>query len=243
MKNAKFYKNEKFIKIFYAVLTFLAVSIFVTSGILAFEKLYYENIYVSGSSMMPTLIGGDEEGRHHYGKADKSKRTLDNLNRFDVAITYYPSDWLDGNNETYIIKRVWGFPGEVLNLTYTATEYTFTVSDKDGNEKEKYVAEITTRKVKNSDWSVALFNTTYRTFSTHLAQYRKLVNYVLRDGEYFLMGDNWGASTDSYDMKDKKTTYVTRDLLQGKVVSIDGTARIVDNKLVDKQKIEGMFNF
>ena len=37
--------------------------------------------------------------------------------------------------------------------------------------------------------------------------------------------------------------YLSRDLLQGKVIAIDGLAKVSNKELVDKRKINGMYDF
>lgn len=246
-------KNPKFQRVFYPVLYFVLIIGVIASGSYAFDKLYYENIYVSGTSMNPTLLGGSNNNRCHYGKADKSKRAIDNLKRFDVVITYFPEDW-STEPDVFKIKRVWGFPGETINLNHTIVDdqevYTYTVSNKNGEITDSYVAPSYKETLHVDD---KVFNETYAHFSTSKKTFRVQIsdngvaknrsfNYTLKNDEYFLMGDNWAVSSDSYKNRDK-TTYITSSLLQGKVVQILGTARYVDGQLVDKKPIHGMFEF
>lgn len=144
--NKKFYKNEKFQIWFFPILYFLlAVSIVIT-GCFTFKKVYYQPIVVTGTSMWPTLAGGNcvrSEGginyssRYHYGYADLHRSSVNELKRFDVVVTYYPRSW---NTETdprivddktyylyrsFKIKRVWGFPGETISLNFENDKYTF----------------------------------------------------------------------------------------------------------------------
>ena len=230
----KFYQNEKFQKVFYPVAYFILIVAFVACGCIAFDKLYYDEIYVSGNSMNPTLIGY-QGGRHHYGKADKSRRAVDHLNRFDVVITYYPESW-GTEPEIYKIKRVWAFPGETIKMTKDDSNLIYTVS-KGETTVAQYTATIdgdyATFKVENKNFRVAVAAGSYRTS----------IDYSMRSGEYFLMGDNWFDSGDSYYYH-SKGEYVTNSLIQGKVVRIDGTARVSDKgELYDKQPVKGMYDF
>ena len=254
----KFYKNEKFQKIFYAILYLVCAFAFVTSGCYIFYKSYYSNVYVSGTSMSPTLIGGNVDGRNHYGISDNHAKALKNLNRFDVVITYYPSQWTGTDEDTvYKIKRVWGFPGETISMSYTDEMYTFTVSMNDR------VIYETKASVSVKDYEgigklkVASFKDNRRTFDVNaFDRYfeggEAKFNSPLRSNftvtldkdkqEYFLMGDNWGHSTDSYSHR-AESKRITYNDLQGRVVAIQGTAKVKGDTLYDKKKIKSMFRF
>jgi len=271
MMGTRFYKNEKFQKVFYGILYFILICGFVASACFAFDKLYYEHIYVSGNSMNPTLIGngvlnpGEQRktGFSNYGKADTSNRTIDNLKRFDVVITYFPHEWTT-EDDTYKIKRVWGFPGEKIQLTYTTEEYTYTVIKRDGTE-EVYKAKIHEDEPIKVDgqqrtWDLAYFTNGSKTFKV---RYKKdsptaagriiqrkpgaseFMPKELAADEYFLMGDNWTSSSDSYSntVEEAKGSYIKRSDIRGKVVQIEGIAQIQDGKLINKQKIKGMYDF
>lgn len=255
--NKKFYKNEKFQKTFYGVFYFVIVCLLVVSGVIAFDRFYYEHIYVSGSSMLPTLLGGSlgPENRCHYGDADRSARTIDSLSRFDVVITYFPKSWT-GDEDTYKIKRVWGFPGETITLNYTMEDgvelVNFRATNPRDNQISIYKGTISyneTVKIESTEFTsdFALFDIGKKSFRVNVASKRSF-NYTLNSDEYFLMGDNWPSSSDSYANYEKKSsdperTYITRGMLQGKVVRMLGTAIYKDGQLFDKRKINGMFEF
>lgn len=244
----KFSNKEKFRAIFYPLLYLLTTVVVVISGCYIFYSRYYTKIYVSGTSMSPTLIGNTSK-RVHYGIADSHEPALRNLNRFDVVITYYPDSWTS-DVETYKIKRVWGFPGETLslkeNITGTDNEvssYTFTA--KKGEE----IVYTLTGKVMQKEFetygklTVCEFNTGKKTFYTRVAS-RSLVDYSLSKDklEYFLMGDNWTGSSDSYSNKSKQDK-ITFSNLQGRVVAIQGTAKLVNDELTDVDTRYAMNNF
>lgn len=244
----KFYKNEKFQEVFYGCLIFILLCGFVASACYLFSRKYYEEIYVSGHSMYPTLLGGESQDnfRCHYGKADKSSRVINTLSRFDVVITYYPKDWI-GNDETYIIKRVWGFPGEKISLTWEENTYTFKAVDTSGN------VSTTFGRIDNEN-SYVYFTTpsdvrvekTFRTAIKYGTKFEKrsFIDLQLNSDEYFVMGDNWPGSTDCYGHR-SDNIYVSRNHIQGKVVQIEGTARydVASQSLVEKVPIKGMVNF
>lgn len=244
----KFYKNEKFQNTFYAVLIFALLCGVVVTACYLFSRRYYEQIYVSGDSMYPTLKGGtiSSEGRNHYGKADKSSRTIDSLSRFDVVITYYPKGWTASDEGSYIIKRVWGLPGEKISLTWSENTYTFTAVNPNGgvsvttgtiDPEEQYVSFTTPDDVRVSKTFLTCIN-----FHSSFKK-RTFQDIQLHNDEYYLMGDNWCVSNDCFGNR-SENNYVSRSYLQGKVVQIEGTA-VVDGSgnLVDKKPIKGMYNF
>ena len=164
----KFYKNEKFQKFFYGFLYFLMTIGCVFTFCFVFVRSYYTNVYISGSSMTPTLLGGTG-GKWYYGISDNHSSTVDNIKRFDVALTYYPSAWNAGDEDTvYKIKRVWGLPGETITLSKTTTEYTFTV--KEGDEIKYSITAPIIKKYydfAHDNMTVAEFKTDKKTFYTN----------------------------------------------------------------------------
>lgn len=111
------------------------------SGTVAFHRYYYCSIFVSGTSMEPTLKGGGFHGNSgiaHYGIIDVTDHALKGIKRFDIITTYYPWDKSDyklevdpETGEEYYepghehpdgvkpdrkIKRVIGLPGETLRI-------------------------------------------------------------------------------------------------------------------------------
>ena len=245
----KFYKNEKFQKIFYAVLYFALAVTFAITGASIFHNRYYTSIYVSGSSMMPTLIG-NTTNRVHYGISDNHEKALRSLKRFDVVITYYPWNIPEGStDEVYKIKRVWGFPGETISLSFDmdANKFTFTASSPEA-PIYTITAPVVTKEVNSQNWNVAEFITDHKTFYTHAYNTitdgkREFTVTLDKDKqEYFLMGDNWLGSTDSYSHRNESKR-ITFDDLQGKVVCIEGTAKVNGDELLDKQKIKPLYYF
>ena len=244
----KFYKNEKFQKIFYPILYLLLLASFLISGCFIFVRSYYTNVYISGSSMMPSLLGG-KDGKWNYGISDNHKSALRTIKRFDVVLTYYPNGWAPGEDEdtTYKIKRVWGFPGETISLTKSedGTEYIFTAS-KDDEVIYSVTAPISKKQFSftgNNNWKVAEFELEKKTFVTHADTNREF-NLTLSEEkqEYFVMGDNWSASSDSFSHISSPER-LTFDNLQGKMIAIQGIARLENGDLVDKQKFDNIYYF
>lgn len=266
----KFYKNEKFQAWFFPILYFLlAVSIVVT-GCFIFKKKFYQPIVVNGQSMWPTLSGGgnasDGKLRYHYGLADINKSSVNSLHRFDVVVTYYPQGW-GGSSEDYKIKRVWGFPGETIALTYDEEklEYTFkaykqgqpTYELKSTRKEftqtfESYYKEGEEIKYRESSLTYLVnefvlphktFRTTYQNPSSSATKIRTF-HKDLKDDEYFVMGDNWLGSTDSYE-NITNTNRLTANELQGRVICINAyvTYNSSTEETVDMHKIPERYEF
>jgi signal peptidase I len=247
----KFYKSEKFQKIFYPIV-YLAFTIAITiSGCYIFERNYYTNIFVSGPSMNPTLVGvGEDEAPiniHHYGIADTTEAAINSLKRFDVLITHYPETW---HSDGLIVKRVWAFPGETISLISNDQSSTFTVKDSEDEIKYTITATKVNKEVDLIYSKVTMdlyeFNTGRKVFFTNAGTKRSLSNYTLGNNEYFVMGDNWSSSTDCYTKKDDSNR-LTKNYLQGKVICIQGYGKIATNgsefQIFDKVKIRPMYNF
>ena len=277
----KFYKNEKFQTWFFSILYFLMTVAIVITGCFTFKKVYYLPIVVSGTSMWPTLSGakwstqfgdlGDGKfytPRNSYGIADIHPSSVNSLHRFDVIATYYPSAW--GTDEDYKIKRVWGFPGETLNLSYSEDAYTFTVS-----KDEVEIYSITSEKLaphtqeyefqhQESDGSYTIINHTlsfqvhtfvleHKTFNVSYStpakapegSRRSLINHKLGDNEYFVMGDNWSecGSTDSYDYLSPSDAKLTKEYLQGRIICINSYVTYVNGEVIDEHAIEKRYDF
>lgn len=256
VKMKAFFNSTKFQMVFYPCLYFAMAISMVFTGCLLFQRNYYINVYVSGSSMSPTLIGGGEWGRNHYGISDNHRFVLNNLDRFDVVVTYYPSSW-GSSDESYKIKRVWGFPNETITMSFEDETYNFKVTK---DEKVVYTVDA---KVSNKTYTyngisatyrVATFNIQLRSFDTRVLRSvymddpsstnyeRKNFSITLKENEYFIMGDNWTGSSDSYTNMSSSQRITFNDL-QGKVIAIQGTAKVINNELTDKQKIKDRYYF
>ena len=271
----KFYKNEKFQAWFFPILYFLlAVSIVIT-GCFIFKKKFYQPIVVNGQSMWPTLSGGGsftEEStnyhlRYHYGLADINKSSVNSLHRFDVVVTYYPQGW-GGSSKDYKIKRVWGFPGETIALTYNSEtcEYTFkaykqgqpTYELKSTRKEftqtfETFYEEQGQTKYKESSltYSVNEFVLPHKTFRTsHInpigssSKGPRAFHKDLKNDEYFVMGDNWQGSTDSYENITNQNR-LTANELQGRVICINAyvTYNSVTEETTDMHSIPARYDF
>ena len=189
--------------------------------------------------MYPTLIGyTGGTGRCNYGIADDSQAAINSIKRFDVIITYYKS-WVEEDN-VLKVKRAWGLPGDTISLFYNAegSNMIFTVTNSSGTLTYEstpatmydVVYDNIVEKVWVFTWNVG--NKVFHTVNT----VRTINEKVLADDEYYLMGDNWSSSTDSYSQNEP----LKKSDVQGKVIRIEGTAHYnsADKTLVDKRKFD-----
>ena len=265
----KFYKNEKFQAVFFPVLYFLLTISIVVTGCYIFYKKYYQPIVVDGSSMQPTLIGGGScpgvpgtSYRYNYGVADLHNPAINGLKRFDVVVTYYPSSWMGGADKTYKIKRVWGFPGETIDLKYDTQEqyFTFTVTHAfDGNNKtfkSSVISSITkTYEIEHMEakkrviekhevtFQAAKFSVGSKSFFINASgNKRTLDEYTLGKNEYFVMGDNWASSTDCWE-KRTSPDKLTRSYIQGRVLYISAYVSLKNGDPVDFHNFKKRYYF
>ena len=268
----KFYKNEKFQAVFFPVLYFgLSVALVIT-GCYIFKKKYYQPVIVDGKSMLPTLAGGTAADqpivingvsyparyRYHYGIADLHEHSVNNIKRFDVIVTHYPTSW-GTSDETYIIKRVWGFPGETINLTYDSEAASFTFSVYKNNKNTyKITAPIVNYQTKFESECVvdgkyhfskstctmqaAKFILKNKTFYTAFNPGRHFTNHQLGKNEYFVMGDNWNASSDSF-VNINKEEKLTKKYLQGRVLYMSAYASLVKDDPKYIHEFKKRYNF
>ena len=179
------------------------------TGIMVFHSYYYELIYVSGSSMDPTLNGDDNDKEGSlvdFGIVDNHKSALDHIKRFTIVSTYYPNGDVyskDYNNDgslkksaTKKIKRVIALPNEtfeikngLLSINGESVPYTFNVEETN---------------VKDTNNPI-----------------------TLEDDEYWVLGDNRKNSTDSSTVGPIK-----KENLVGVLVAIEGKAKLKVKKYI-----------
>lgn len=141
--------SKKIMAIIWPFVYFILILTFCISGCLIFHSTYYHSIFVSGTSMSPTLLGtkGIENGAN-FGIIDTTEKAKENIKRFNVVTTYFPFDkddygdtsWddrnfkiADGDDPEYKIKRVIAMGGETVYFFTEQTDQTFNVESSDGN--------------------------------------------------------------------------------------------------------------
>lgn len=185
----------------YLVLTVVIV----ISAVSLFNNFYYESVYVSGSSMSPTFVGNGNYERFgsDYGIIDKNYGAKKNVKRYQIVTTYYPGDEKDV--ASYKIKRVLAKPGERFKI----------------QDNNLYVYK------KNAGWGEPLEMPFDRDLPTEAKNYQ---DTVLKEDEYFLAGDNWANSYDSFEVGPIKF-----ELLVGVVVKMQGRCTVENGKVTEKE--------
>lgn len=207
--------KKKISAILMSVFSFAALIGLCFTTSVAITRNYYDTIFVSGSSMNPTLYGGqgglakapyvDEHNEYHsgdyvnFGLVDPSEKAKKNIKRYDIITTYYPSDYTSSgaliDNAAYKIKRVIALPGE-----------TFRIVDGVLSVKIDGIFVVQERKHQIDDGGqIDVKDTPERT---------------LGDGEYWVLGDHRSDSSDSGTMKRPVNFY----MITGVVMRIEGTA-------------------
>ena len=198
-------KNKKVLNVLKALATFVMVLAICASGVLLFHNYYYELIYVSGSSMNPTLNGASGEAVGSvvdFGIVDTHNSAKKNIKRFSIVSTYYP-DATDYDlytntlrkNAKKKIKRIIALPNETFKI---AKGKLYVLKD------EKY----------------ELVSYTFQTKPSLEEEYegKDMGPLTLGANEYWVLGDNREASRDSHTIN-KPINY---ENIHGVLVAIEG---------------------
>ena len=201
------------------------------SGAMVFHSYYYTPIYVSGSSMDPTLSGTGE--MVDYGIIDTQKYVIDNMikndstkerNRFKIVTTYYPfssgagdyvggytpggNNVVDEKNASYKIKRIYAFPGECFKFE----------ADTKNNTVNFYV-----KSSQVLPWPEVPVKIKFdRKINLSKHNYNYVHDTPLGDNEFWVMGDNYTVSYDCFSTK--KPIYY--DNIVGVLIAIEGRCKI-----------------
>jgi signal peptidase I len=233
--------------IFWIVLFVAVISV---SSQIIYDYSRYSSFFVNGDSMYPTLNKGairfkdgvsEGEESHHgnwgnydsdtsytyivdYGLMDSSGDFLDNLERFDIIVTHFDSDYKNSSTSStdmkadLKIKRLYGLPHE--SLYFDENGELFVKKESETSYQKIAQPQIIVDDGNLSKTADASSGTIYGTESNPA---------VLDEDEYFVVGDNrrYGASGDSRidgPLGSKKTTTGKsgRDLIKGKAVAITG---------------------
>ncbi len=220
------------------------------SFVLVFRSYYFTSIFVSGSSMLPTLVGGEvgTDKPADYGIIDAHNSAIENIKRFQIVTTYYPfsdsKDYVNGytygeknvideREASYKIKRVYAFPYEtvkfVVDQEMLAATQELLRNRKPHNpcddEIVQYYASRSLKvliKGKNaSDFKEQKLKFKRRIEVGKIPNYDQY-EYTLGENEYWVMGDNYASSTDCYSHR--KPIY--KDNIVGVLVAIEGRCYI-----------------
>ena len=205
-------KNKKLKAILSITGYFLLVVALCVSASVVFHNLYYELVYVSGSSMYPNLNGQDNEKDGSvvdFGIADYHKSAINNIKRFSVISTYYYDDYAsDGTlkaNPKIKIKRVIALPRETFKIEKSQL-YVL----KDGQyELIPYSFEIEPKVNENYEG-------------------KDIAETTLGENEYWVLGDHRDKSRDSGTLNKP----VLKSYILGVLVAIEGQAQLKVTKYV-----------
>ena len=227
------------------------------SFILVFRSYYFRSIFVSGSSMEPTLHGqvGD---RVDYGIIDDHESAINRIKRFQIITTYYPfpgsSDYVGGysygednvideKEASYKIKRVYAFPGESIRFTIDQDMYQEALRKKAAGDQWGVLAQdyaqralkVEIRKKGSDKFVEQKIKFKRRIDIGKIGNYEDYQFDCDEDkNEYFVMGDNYSASSDCFS----KNLPIYRDNIVGVLVAIEGTC-VIDAHIDPDSTVDG----
>ena len=202
---------------------FLLVLALCISASIVFHNTYYESVYVSGGSMYPTLKGSatvtssygvdiEEDGSTvDFGIVDSHKSAINNIKRFSIVSTYFPTDYNDKGEligkPNQKIKRVVALPGETFKIENNKLYV------KNGEEFEYIPYTFTIEpSVDSADTP------------------KDIEEKTLLDNEYWLLGDHRSNSRDCNSLLKETGDFhkatVKKNNLIGVLVAIEGQATI-----------------
>ena len=216
-------KNQKSPKFF--LWPILTIALVVSASIFTqaiFNANYYSNFYVSGESMKPTLNGDPNDA--DYGKYDGHDSAIRNVKRFQIVTAHYPNErGLPEEQKTLKIKRLLFKPGDTFEITYVQ------------NNNGEYINEMHLF-TSNTDYRVLDYPFDY----SAIKQDHSYPKTTLSATQYFVAGDNWDNSLDSFDESVGPLEY--SDLV-GVVTKVQGICKVVDKTITEKKPYsEKIFN-
>ena len=148
----------------------------------------------------------------NFGYVDQHKDAKESIRRFDIVTTFYPWDNNDydlpyerGDKKLatayYKIKRVIAMPGDTFKIVNNELFLK--------NEEDEWVQEE-------------------MDFLDHVTTVRNQEETEVGEGEYWVAGDNWGHSTDSFNHvgTNPKVGPVYYENITGVLVAIQGTCTV-----------------
>ena len=219
------------------------------SLVLVFRSYYFKSIFVSGSSMEPTLHG-NVSNAVDYGIIDDHKNAIKNIKRFQIITTYYPfadskdyakpyehdKDAVNEINETdssYKIKRVYGLPGETIRFEldeeYANAARSFVnLYSEEAQDAARRAIQFYVKSNENEGFVKQNLKFKRKINILKLNEYKNY-EYTLGDDEYWVMGDNYSASSDCFTKK----APIYFDNIVGVLIAIEGTCKIVGSVNID----------
>ena len=207
-------KNKKLKAILSITGYFLLVIALCVSASIVFHNLYYELVYVSGTSMAPALNGNDNEKDGtvvDFGIADYHKSAINNIKRFSIVSTYYYDDYASEGvlkpNPKIKIKRVVAMPGE-----------TFKIEDSKLYIKNKETAEF--------EYVPYTFTIEPKVENGYTG--KDIAEKQLGDNEFWVLGDHRDKSRDCGTLNQA----IKKDYILGVLVAIEGQAQLKIKKYI-----------
>lgn len=164
------------------IIAFLTCMVIFATIFLLTMNFVYIQTPIEGYSMLPTLNTtvptATTEGDIVY------INRFDQINRGDIVVAEVT--W----NDHPIIKRLVGLPGDQIEIKLWNERYYVFV-----NQKELYSIRQSGETFDGRPGGTEVY---FAHYLHYLDEYENGKNYIqLGDDEYFLMGDNWGGTTDS----------------------------------------------
>lgn len=215
--------------IWVAIYIVLLISLCV-SGVILFEKTSYILTYVDGPSMYPTLNNYSNSSYHDCGLVDESLAMRKYMERFDIVITYYSSDYTNDKLNSYAdkkVKRLIGLPNEKIHI-YVEEEVIDSSTGKTALIRHLEIAQkIGVDEEGNNlygeyvemDLPFDVYDKGY--YGSDVAHSN--CEYELGDDQYFVLGDNWKQSRDSSDFS---IGHVESYMITGVLIKIIGYCTI-----------------
>lgn len=201
-KTVKHGRMRKFGKILYVIVYVVLILGIALTSTMIFNKNYYITFYVDGQSMYPTLNRNGtrliDAPRKDFGIVDHHQSMIDKIKRFDIVTAYYRSDYgedgslrTDGEGNIIVEKKIKRIIG-LPGETISTLQRAIYVN---GSELE----------------------ITYTPGSGNLEVSGPV---ILEADEYFLIGDNWGHSSDSTKAG---VGAIKKEWINGVLIAIEGT--------------------
>lgn len=182
------------------LLYFLKVFVMVALGFIIIKTSVFTNFTVSGNSMFPTYK--DQEIVY----VNKLTPNFSDYVRGDVVVIDRPSEDCDGQENCFFLKRIIGVPGDAVTLEDGFVYITDKLNPEGFRLEEEVYLNDETKTFKDR------FNT---------LGIEDVEEGTLGDDEYYVLGDNRGASKDS-----RTFGFIDKKDIEGKVFYLGGSGFI-----------------